>query len=401
MREWRLRLIGSAAVMLVLAGCTGTSVDPTSVAGTSVAGPSGGRPVGSSAAPSDLPQDLTVFVAPSSAAVPIERQQDLQAALERSLRLAGSTASGATAAVVTVDGSWSGSTGTDGAGVALTPDAMMAIASITKTVTAAEILALVEAGQVQLDAPASSYLDHPLLLRQPTVRQLLSHTSGVPEHSDAPAFVEAIDADPARSWTAREALGYATTAPAGPGGAESSYSNSNYLLLGMLIEKVTGLSYAQAVRRDVLAGSGARLVVQDAEPPIPPLAAPDLTGTGTVGDGRFLPNRALATAAGAAGGIAADAATLADWGYRLYGGLTLPADRTVDLTTPVTPGHGVGTLIWTLAPEGTVLVGHNGRIPGYSTLLTVDPSRQIAVAVLVVGDTDTTGIALDLLHTTT
>jgi len=147
-----------------------------------------------------------------------------------------------------------------------------------------------------------------------------------------------------------------------------SFSNSNYLLLGLLIEKVTGLSYPAAVRRDLLPGLGARIAVQDAETPTAPLAAPYLTGTSTVPDGRFLPNRAHASVAGAAGGIAADAATVARWGYRLYGGRILDAAATVDLTTPVAPGYGLGTEIleqrW--APTGGV-IGHHGGIPGYAT----------------------------------
>ena len=102
-----------------------------------------------------------------------------------------------------------------------------------------------------------------------------------------------------------------------------SFSNSNYLLLGLLIEKVTGLSYPAAVRRDLLPGMGAGIAVQDAEKTLAaPVAAPNLTGTTTVPDGQFLPNRAHASVAGAAGGIAADAATVARWGYRLYGGQT-------------------------------------------------------------------------------
>jgi len=166
-----------------------------------------------------------------------------------------------------------------------------------------------------------------------------------------------------------------------------SYSNSNYQLLGLLIEKVTGLSYPAAVRRDLLPSLGARIAVQDAETPPAPVAAPYLTGTTTVPDDQFLPNRAWASAAGAAGGIAADAATLARWGYRLYGGQILDPTATVDLTTPVAPGYGLGTEIleqrW--APSGGV-IGHHGGIPGYTTLLLINPERQLAVAVQVPGD---------------
>ena len=94
-------------------------------------------------------------------------------------------------------------------------------------------------------------------------------------------------------------------------------------------------------------------------------------------DGTFLPNRSWASVAGAAGGIAADAATLAGWGYRLYGGRILDAASTVDLTTPVAPGYGLGTEVmeqrW--GPTGGV-IGHHGGLPGYATVLLVNPERQ-------------------------
>ena len=64
-----------------------------------------------------------------------------------------------------------------------------------------------------------------------------------------------------RSWTAEQALTYVTDPPGLPGSPVMSYSNSNFLLLGLLIERVTGLSYAAAVRRDLLPGLGERIVV--------------------------------------------------------------------------------------------------------------------------------------------
>ena len=99
---------------------------------------------------------------------------------------------------------------------------MMSIGAVTNTITAAEVLSLAQAGVIDLDAPASTYLAHPLLHRNPTVRQLLSHTSGIPEYLQTPALSDAIIADPTRSWTPKEALAYATgpTDRPGAGAAE-------------------------------------------------------------------------------------------------------------------------------------------------------------------------------------
>ena len=386
------RWIGVVGVVVVLSGCTGGAVagpDPGAEAGPPV---TNGSPAVSLSPSTHLVGDGPVltfealpFAVPSDAELPAPRRQALQQALEETVR-DSTRMPGVTAAVLSPVGAWIGAAGVDGAGTPLVPEAMTDIGSVTKTFTAAEVLFLAGEHLIELDAPASTYLDHPLLARGPTVRQLLSHTSGIPDFV-TPDLFDAVDGDPTRSWTAGQALHYATDPLNPPGPPVMSYSNSNYLLLGLLIERVTGLTYAAAVRRDLLPGLGERIVVQDAETPTAPMAAPNLTGTTTVPDGLFLPNRAHASVAGAAGGIAADAPTLARWGYRLYGGQILAAAATVDLSTPVAPGYGLGTEIleqrW--APTGGV-IGHHGGLPGYATVLLVNPERQLAIAVLVPGD---------------
>jgi D-alanyl-D-alanine carboxypeptidase len=385
------RWIGMVGVVVVLSGCTGGSA-PTDL-GTGGDPPAAGSPPTVSVSPSTggvgggpvLDAAALPFADPSAAALPAPRRQALQQALDETVRNS-TRVPGVTAAVLSPAGAWTGAAGVDGAGTPLVPEATTDIGSVTKTFTAAEVLVLVGQHLIELDAPASTYLDHPLLARGPTVRQLLSHTSGIPDVF-TPDLLDAVDTDPTRSWTAEQVLAYVTDPVSWPGPPVMSYSNSNYLLLGLLIERVTGLSYPAAVRRDLLPGLGERINVQDAETPLAPVAAPNLTGTTTVSDGRFLPNRSWASAAGAAGGMSADAATLARWGYRLYGGQLLDTAATVDLSTPVAPGYGLGTEIleqrW--APTGGV-IGHHGGLPGYATVLLVNPERQLAIAVLVPGD---------------
>jgi len=392
------------ASSVLLCGCTAGSTQTGTEQQSGVVGAASAEltPAPPSVARTVIGQVLTVealpFPEPSEAALPASRQQELQQVLDAAVR-DSSRVPGVSAAVLTADGAWAGAAGVDGAGAALVPDAMTDIGSVTKTFTAAEVVNLARQGRIDLDAPVSDYLDHPLLAREPSVRQLLSHTSGIPDFVTTD-FVDALDADPTRSWTAAQALEFATDPPSQPGPPTWSYSNSNYLLLGLLIEKVTGVPYAAAVRRDLLPGLGERIVVQDDESPIAPVAAPNLTGTPVVADGMFLPNRAWSSAAGAAGGIAADAATLARWGYRLYGGRILDAASTVDLTIPVAGGYGLGTEIqeyrWN---ETGGAVGHHGGLPGYATVLRVDPELPVAVAVLVPGDPgpDLDKMAKDLL----
>ena len=409
----RCALLG--VLWLVITGCTGTADLPTTT-GPGGPGSAASAPVATlgSAPPSPSttpgvfattaadtgitaePGTGLPFPEPSAVELPRAQQDALQAAIDRIAKVAAPAGMrGVTAAVITPQGSWTGAVGVDGDGQPLDPDAMMGIGAITQTITAAQVLALTAAGRIDLDAPVSTYLAHPTLQRDPTVRQLLSHTSGIPDYV-TPEFLTAVTADPNRSWTGSEVLQYAPDDLNDPG-PPFRYSNSDYVLLGLLIEAVTGQPYATAVFHGVLDGIGPRLVLQDAQLPIPPLAAPDHAGGGTP-DGHFLPNRSIASSAGASGGAAADAATLAEWGYRLYGGRVLPPDLTAELSHPVTPGYGLGTLHLDSAPvrpatgpaqdpqlTGLGAIGHDGGIPGYSSTLLVIPNRSMSVAVLIVG----------------
>jgi CubicO group peptidase (beta-lactamase class C family) len=297
---------------------------------------------------------------------------------------------GITAAVVTSRGSWSGAAGTGGDGIPLAADAMMNIASITKTFTAAEVIHLSQQGTVDLDAPASQYLDHPLLVRHPTVRQLLSMQSGIPEFTKEP-FVAAVMATPSKSWTSPESLSYANGQLATPG-TGFTYTNSNYLLLGLLIEKVTNTTYAAALHRDLLHGTTVwRVAVQDNEAPTPPLGAPS-KDAGALPSDPYLPTRAWASSTTAAGGIAADAASVARWGYDLYGGRLLPPYAVREMTTAGPGGYGLGTEVAPLPNLGTD-EGHIGVTAGYTSALIVVPERQTAVSVLIPHDSDAHRIA--------
>ena len=134
------------------------------------------------------------------------------------------------------------------------------------------MLSLAQAGDIDLDARAATYRSHPLLQTQPH----RPHPDDVQDQAPSDAII----ADPTRSWTPEEALAHATGPLTDPGHAPQNYSNSNYLLLGMLIETVTGLDYADDVHRDVLAGGNSRFAIQDTGAHSPLMAAPELTGTG-------------------------------------------------------------------------------------------------------------------------
>jgi D-alanyl-D-alanine carboxypeptidase len=284
------------------------------------------------------------------------------------------------------DGVWAGAFGVDGAGEPLAAQAAMPLASVTKTFTAAQVLQLVEEGLVDLDRPVSDYVSVPFDTRGATVGQLLGMRSGFPDPTDD--VIAAAASDLERSWTGEDWYPLVdTTQLERRKVGQPTYNNFNYVVLGELIETVTGLSYAKALRRDLLDPAGLdRIWVQDDEQPVPPTAigTEDPQFPIVDEDGPFLPSRSIASAAGAAGGIAADAPTLAAWGVALYSGKIFDPATVTLMTTPPDGDtqYGLGTEVDT-DTQGQPIVGHGGDIVGVSTsLLRVWLDEGITIAVL-------------------
>lgn len=126
-------------------------------------------------------------------------------------------------------------------------DAHFRIASVTKPVLAATVMRLVEEGKIDLEAPVERYAPGLLDGRPITVRQLLTHTSGLPEYWSL--------IDPAHIGTDADFLRLALNAePTGEPGGTWAYSNTNYLVAGMLVEKVTGKDFRTVTRQGPLKG---------------------------------------------------------------------------------------------------------------------------------------------------
>lgn len=146
----------------------------------------------------------------------------------------------------------------------LSPDAAFHLASVGKLFTAATVLKLHESQQLDIDDPVSKYLPEDILAGlvivdgedlsdQITVRQLLTHRSGVGNSDDYIPFHIAVFFSPNKTWKPAELVDYARKAgPVGKPGGLQSYSSPNYYLLGLVIEAVTGQSYHAVVRNEVL-----------------------------------------------------------------------------------------------------------------------------------------------------
>jgi CubicO group peptidase (beta-lactamase class C family) len=384
--------LAATVAMVLTAGCT------TSHRGAAPAPATSGSS-NSSAAAARFPDPVTSPFTPAKAAA-------LQAVLDGlvadyvQLQRGGFPATnvavpGVTAAVQSDQGAWIGAAGRGGDGSLLSPHAVMAIGSISKTFTAAEVLHLAAAGKIDLDAPLSKYVQHRLTSNGATVRQALNMTSGLPfDDQRADTLTRAMAHDPGRHWSPRQLVdSLAAGTPSRPGG-DPAYSSANYLLLGMLIEHVTQQPLAAALHADLFSPAGLdRVAVQDSERPSPPLATPP-THLGLGPSDGYLPCRAISSAAFSAGGMAADAPTLARWGYQLYGARLLSADTvhamvtqqsTSDISAGI--GYGMGTMMFhNLQFAVADSVGHRGGISGYVSLLAVVPERHLSVVLLIDDD---------------
>ncbi|GAA1609816.1 serine hydrolase domain-containing protein [Kribbella sancticallisti] len=311
----------------------------------------------------ELPAPATTALDPGKAAA-------LQAVLAKVVGTPESEAGsrGVTAAVVTDKWVWSGAAGKDAAGTALTPQTSMGVASITKTFVAAEVLLLAQNKKIDLDAPLSKYVQHKLTANNATVRQHLGMRSGVPNYlpDDYGRMDKAIAAAPGEHWTPEQALSYDTAEPTQPD-SPYNYSNPSYVLLGMLIEKVTGEPLATVLRRDLAKPAALeRAAFQDGEKPQPPLAEDRNPICGRAVDG-FTPCRAIASLSAANAGLAADAPTVARWGYQLYGDRVVPAEVVKQMTTG-DGEYGLGTMLFSQSFGVGTGYGHRGRISQRVTL---------------------------------
>jgi D-alanyl-D-alanine carboxypeptidase len=161
---------------------------------------------------------------------------------------------GASAAVVLADGRiWRGVAGFSVPGVPMDTAMRLGIGSITKSITATLLVRLAEQGRLSLDDSIGRWLP-PIRHVDPaiTVRQLLNHTSGVFDVTDAPGYRDSILADVNARWTPQRLLGLLRP-PLFQRGAGWSYANTNYQLAGLVAEAVGGRPLHQLVREALLA----------------------------------------------------------------------------------------------------------------------------------------------------
>lgn len=354
-------------------------------------------PPASSLAPSRPPAP-SGNPAPGATAFPTLEER-LQAQLDRTRARLGIP--GVAVTMILPDGSiWSGTSGL--AEVAtrtpVTPDTAFAFASMSKTFTSAVVLQLVGEGRLNLADRAADLLP-PLSVtidRRITVGMLLNHTSGLADYFLNPRIDAPLQRRPTVAWSADDALRYLGKRRSPPGGP-FFYSNTNYLLLGLIVERVTGQTLAAEIRTRLLEPNGLGATwYQAVEPGRPSLAhGYRLPGTKRtvkpidLADGSGIaPFRSVVTAAAAAGSMAGTSDDLARWARALYGGRVLGPEGTALLLSGFrtargyVPGVTYGYGVQALSIDGHPSLGHSGRLLGFRGVVRHFPLDGLTVAVL-------------------
>jgi D-alanyl-D-alanine carboxypeptidase len=341
-----------------------------------------------------VPGPAGLAAAAQSALPPLNTQALAQA-------IAGLPSSQQAAAVVTVtgrSGSWSGTSGLAdlATGNPATAADEVRIGSISKTFIATVVLQLVAQHRISLDKPVQQYLPGLLDRDDPpiTIAELLDHTSGL-----GPADGTVNTGDP--QWFLANRLGtYTTSQLLGPvlqqplifpPGTRQQYNGVNYIVLAMLIQKVTGHGYAQEIERRIVGPLGMdRTYIPATNPAMP---SPYLHGYYQQGAAEPLTDISgqSPTLFGAQGAMISTTGDLNRFITALLRGRLLPPAELNDMfaipaAASGTIRYGMGLLAYTL-PNGVTVWGHTGETPGYASgvFATRDLARTIAYAITPVG----------------
>ena len=272
-------------------------------------------------------------------------------------------------------------------------DDRMLVGSVGKTFVSATLLQLADEGKIKLDDKIQKWLGtKPWFERLPnadnlTIRTLLNHTSGIPDHVEMQAFAEAVKRDPARAWKPEELLAFTfDKPPLFPAGKGWSYADTNYIVVGMIIEEIAHESlYGQIEKRFIRPYNLSHTEPSD-HPDLKGLvpAYADLTLSygqprkmAARGDYDFNPQFEWA-----GGGFISNSADLARWVKILYQGRLFShgafAELVKGVDTPRGYKYGLGVYIRETALGNAY--GHGGQIPGYYTITCYYPEKNLSIA---------------------
>jgi D-alanyl-D-alanine carboxypeptidase len=260
--------------------------------------------------------------------------------------------------------------------VSNTPDTKFRLGSITKQFTSALILQLVEQGKVKLDDSIRKYYPQAPESWQPvTIHHLLCHESGIPSYTEVPGFFEKQSFAPR---TPAEIVQLTQDKPLEfPPGTKFKYDNTGYILLGVVIEKVTGKTYENQLRQSILDPLEMRDTGYDSFTGIIPHRAEGYRRV----DGKLLRAPYLDMSLPyAAGSLYSTVDDLLKWDQALYGAKVLSEASKQKIWTANLSDYGYG---WAIAKRFALpAVEHGGGINGFNTMIIRIPEKKLVSVVL-------------------
>lgn len=255
------------------------------------------------------------------------------------------------------------------------------IGSVTKTYVAATVLRLLEQGKLSLEDTIDKWFPSFPRSSTITVRHLLNHTSGIFNYTDTKTFRDSITSSPKKVLTPEELIAMASEQePTGEPGASFSYSNTNYVLLGRIIEAVTGEKAHVVIRREAMDRAGLTQTFLDGQEAVPGDFA---KGYANGQDATKVFDLSIAWTAGA---MATTPADLLIWLRAMYiDQKVVSASSFTQMTTSVPgAGYGLGVQITDAksAPVAGRSFGHGGSIFGYQTSALAFPDTKFALVAI-------------------
>lgn len=279
-------------------------------------------------------------------------------------------------------GLWQGASGVSHAGVNIRPSMYFGIGSNTKTFFSALTLKLSEMNLLRLDdslhrwIPQFQYVDSNI-----TIRQLMNHTSGIFSVSEKPGYADSILADPGRLWMPEEVLAAFLSPPYFPKGQGFRYSNTNYIILGMIIRNAAGAQVSSTLNQlilDPLGLNDSYLAVEEYLPDT--VAHPWANGI----DIYSTPRTSLLSAAWTAGAMYSNSENTGRWYQHLFGGKVLsPSSLSQMLGFTSQSGFSYGLGVTRYVINGRILFGHSGDIRGYTSSMMYDTTLKMSITTLV------------------
>ncbi|MEM7375398.1 MAG: serine hydrolase domain-containing protein [Bacteroidota bacterium] len=276
----------------------------------------------------------------------------------------------------------------------------MLLGSTGKTFVAAVLLQLVEEEKIELDERLLHYFPEEEWMRQLpeadklSIRMLLTHTSGMPRYIFQQEFLSYITQHPLATFSPKDRLSYVLNkAPVHPAGEGWSYSDTNYLLLGMLIEKMSGQPFYDLLQTQILEPHHLSHTYPSTQPKLPGLVQ------GYIGSNNFfgLPQKVVSDGKYAmnpqfewtGGGLVSNVEDLSKWIFLLHSGQILDRHlhqemlRVVDVKTGQAAETGYGFANFTWKNGEQISYGHSGMMPGFVTQIEYFPDQNYSMALQI------------------